>query len=170
MVSVLLSNIRMKTSDEIRWENLLLLIDEAGGVDALAGKFGCSPGYIRQLKAKSKDSETGKPKGIGNSTARGLEICMEKPKGWLDQNHGAESREAYEGTRPTKTDRHDDFNKSKLIAAVKALPLEKARALYLFIKPVAINVPAPRPLKRGGEIALENKPSPAVSPSRKKRA
>lgn len=77
----------MKTSDEVNWENLLILIGEAGSDDALAEKYGCTAPYIRQLKLKSKDSGSGKPKGIGRATARKLEDCMGKPHGWLDQDH-----------------------------------------------------------------------------------
>jgi hypothetical protein len=85
----------MKTADAIRWENLIDLIREAGGDEALAEKYGCTVAYVRQMKLKSKDSDTGKEKGIGNATARKLELCMGKPRGWLDQDHSASSEANY---------------------------------------------------------------------------
>ena len=77
----------MKTSDDIHHENLLLLIKEAGGDDSLAERYGCDVSYIRQLKSRSRDSKTGTPKGIGKISARKLERCLNKPAGWLDQDH-----------------------------------------------------------------------------------
>ena len=84
----------MKTSSEIRLENLLLLIQEAGSDEALAEKYECSPPYIKQLRLQSPDSKTGKPKGIGDKTARKLEECMGKPRGWIDTQHVSKSEES----------------------------------------------------------------------------
>jgi hypothetical protein len=86
-VSKLISNAEMKTCEEIRHENLLALIAEAGGPVQLSERYGCSEAYIKQLKNQYKDSKSGTPKGIGTETARRLEDCMEKERGWLDHQH-----------------------------------------------------------------------------------
>jgi hypothetical protein len=90
-VSGLVSNATMKTIDEIRHANLLALIEQAGGEKAgpaaLAAKYACDESYIKQLRAQYKDSKSGTPKEIGNKTARRLEDCMEKERGWMDNDH-----------------------------------------------------------------------------------
>ena len=75
----------------IRQENLGKLIEESGGDEHLAERYGCTASYIRQMRLGSVDSDTGKPKGIGNRTARKLEKCMGKPQGWLDQDHSRQN-------------------------------------------------------------------------------
>lgn len=85
--SVSLSNQPMKTCDELRLENLLALIDEAGGEDALAKRYECTAAYIKQMARGYKDSKSGTIKGIGDSSARRLEICMGKDRGWIDHDH-----------------------------------------------------------------------------------
>jgi hypothetical protein len=78
----------MKTCEEIRHANLLRLIEEAGGEAALAGLYECSEAYIKQMKAGYKDSKSGTPKGIGAGSARKLESCTGKERGWMDHEHG----------------------------------------------------------------------------------
>lgn len=79
----------MKTIDDIRYENLLQLIADAGGDEKLAELYGCNVAYIRNMKLRSIDSETGKPKSIGKNTARKLETCMNRPNGWMDTSHSS---------------------------------------------------------------------------------
>lgn len=86
-ISALLFTSQMKTCEEMQLENLLCLIKEAGGEDALAGLYGCEPSYIKQMARGYKDSKSGTAKGIGPATARKLESCMSKPRGWLDHDH-----------------------------------------------------------------------------------
>lgn len=74
----------MKTCEEIRHANLLILIEEAGGVEQLAEKYDCTEAYIKQMRAGYKDSKSGSPKGIGTGSARRLEECMGKERGWMD--------------------------------------------------------------------------------------
>lgn len=80
----------MKTCDEIRVDNLLLLISEAGGEVALAEKYGCTPAYIKQMARGYKDSKSGSNKGIGDNSARRLESSTGKPRGWLDHDHSGQ--------------------------------------------------------------------------------
>jgi hypothetical protein len=77
----------MKTIDDIRYENLHLLIAEAGGDEQLAERYDCTVAYIRNMKLRSVDSGTGKQKNIGKNTARKLEASMNKPVGWMDTDH-----------------------------------------------------------------------------------
>lgn len=77
----------VKTISEIRHENLLTLIDEAGSAEALADAAGASAVYLSQVKNKAPDSKTGKPRQIGDPMARRLESACNKPAGWMDNVH-----------------------------------------------------------------------------------
>ena len=79
--------IGVKTISEIRLENLLTLIDEMGSAEALAEAAGTSAVYLSQVKNKSPDSKTGKPRQIGDPMARRLEAAGKKPEGWMDNVH-----------------------------------------------------------------------------------
>lgn len=76
----------MRTVKENRYNNLLLLIDEAGSMGRLEEKTGITANYLRQIKNKNI-IQNGKPKGIGDKIATKLEDGMGKPRGWLDQDH-----------------------------------------------------------------------------------
>lgn len=75
------------TNKQTRYANLKLLIEEAGGktID-LVNKVGGSESYFSQILTGVK-SASGTPKGVGNATARKLEIGMNKPEGWMDVPH-----------------------------------------------------------------------------------
>ena len=81
----------MKTNEEMRVENLLVLIREAGSEEELAARYKCTVAFIKQLARGYKDSDTGTRKGVGTAAARKLEECMGKPRGWLDYDHSAAS-------------------------------------------------------------------------------
>lgn len=80
----------MKTSQDIRHANLLLLLSECGdgrGQNArLAELTGVKPPVISQLRRQEKHS-SGAPRLIGDEIARRLEKGMGKPEGWMDQDH-----------------------------------------------------------------------------------
>jgi plasmid maintenance system antidote protein VapI len=74
----------MKGIKEIRVDNLNVLIEEAGGRTAFtdsqaAIEQGITYGFVGQLVNKSR--------GIGDNTAKKLEIMGNKPRHWLDQSH-----------------------------------------------------------------------------------
>lgn len=75
----------MKTVDEIRRENLAILIAEAGSQVALSQKTGKAPAQISQWLNASVKSESGKRRVMGNAMARQLEAALGKPVGWMDQ-------------------------------------------------------------------------------------
>lgn len=77
----------MATNDEIRRENLLLLIEESGTIGNLADKLERSASQISQWKNASKHSATGKARGMNDDSARYIEERCGKPRGWLDQRH-----------------------------------------------------------------------------------
>lgn len=79
----------MKTVDEIRRARLALLVDEYGTAARLADVIGCSPAQVSQWINASKDSKTGKPRGMRKETARNIEERCSRPVGWLD---GLDSR------------------------------------------------------------------------------
>lgn len=86
-VSETLLNPEMKTTSEIRRENLLTLIKEVGSEDELAKRYGCTGSFIKQMARSYKDTASGSEKGIGNGAARQLEACMQKERGWMDRDN-----------------------------------------------------------------------------------
>lgn len=86
--SVLLSNNVMKTIDEIRRANLVILIKENGGTNTAFAKYiNKDPGQVSQWKNGSKNSATGKQRGMNDETARYLEDACNKDRGWMDVDH-----------------------------------------------------------------------------------
>lgn len=77
----------VKTISDIRYDNFLQLLKEAGSSDALAEAAKTSPVYISQLLNRSPDSKTGKPRQIGDPMARKMEAGCNKPEGWMDNVH-----------------------------------------------------------------------------------
>ncbi|HDL3753719.1 TPA: helix-turn-helix transcriptional regulator [Mannheimia haemolytica] len=80
----------MRPLKEIRYDNLLRLIDEAKSTSDLANRTGIAVSYLLQIKNKNA-IQNGKPKGIGDKIAAKLEDGMNKPRGWLDQVHSEQS-------------------------------------------------------------------------------
>lgn len=91
----------MKTVTQTRHERLLELIAQMGSVQAFADKVGASHSQISQLKSRSKHSNTGKPRTIGNDMARRIEIAFGKPNGWMDS---IEPRDQLENGRYSPTE------------------------------------------------------------------
>lgn len=83
----MLNTSKMKTSKELRYDNLLRLLDQLGSVQALAERLGKSHAQISQLKTKAKDSKTGKIRGIGDDLAREIEMTLNLEIGWMDNDH-----------------------------------------------------------------------------------
>lgn len=79
----------MRPLKEIRHDNLLRLIEEAKNTSELANRTGIAVSYLLQIKNKNA-IQNGKPKGIGDKIASKLEDGMNKPRGWLDQDHSGE--------------------------------------------------------------------------------
>ncbi|MBB5508119.1 S24 family peptidase [Paraburkholderia atlantica] len=77
----------MKTNDEIRRDNLVLAISRAGKASALAEKAGVAAAYLSQIKNRSPESKTGKPKAMGDDVARKIERALGEAEGWMDVEH-----------------------------------------------------------------------------------
>jgi SOS-response transcriptional repressor LexA len=78
----------MKSIDEIRRENLALLRSELGGsLRDLAARLERDESQVSQWMQGSKNSGTGKPRGMRSDTARYIEQRANKPAGWLDRDH-----------------------------------------------------------------------------------
>lgn len=76
----------MKTCHEIRKDQLRALAQEVGGVIQLASLIRKSETQVRQWLNASKDSRTGKPRGIADDMARYIEESTNKPIGWMDND------------------------------------------------------------------------------------
>lgn len=81
----------MKPIGTIRRENLELLVREAKTLEVLATEVGSTPIYLSQIRNQAVDSKTGRPREMGTSMARRLEIARGKLEGWMDQDHTTES-------------------------------------------------------------------------------
>lgn len=90
----------MKSISDIRLENLNILVKEAGGITGLSKKAGYKqPSYLYQIINRTP-VQNGKAKNIGSIMASKLEKAMDKPKGWMDQQHTkkTESNAVFLGT------------------------------------------------------------------------
>lgn len=74
----------MKTVSEIRLGNLDLLIAELGTQEKVAEAGGTSSVYLSQIKNRTPDKKTGKPRQMGDDMARKLEEGCLKERGWMD--------------------------------------------------------------------------------------
>lgn len=73
--------------DDLRRRNLAQLATEAGGVGKLAERIGRDPSQVSQWLNASKDSRTGRPRGMRSQSCREIEAALGKPVGWLDSAH-----------------------------------------------------------------------------------
>jgi len=72
--------------EDIRLNNLEILIAEAGSATKLAQRAGTSESYISQVRRKMRTAK-GTPRGIGDELSSRLEKAMGKPQGWMDEVH-----------------------------------------------------------------------------------
>lgn len=81
----------MKTIAEIRLANLELLISEFKTAEAVATKANTNPVYLSQIRNRTPDSKTKRPREIGEPLARKLEMTCDKERGWMDHEHPVNS-------------------------------------------------------------------------------
>jgi len=76
----------MKTTSEIRRDNLILLIAAHTTTAALNEKLGFvrTDATLSQIKNQSPDSKTGTPKAMGDKVARLIEQKLGLETGWMD--------------------------------------------------------------------------------------
>jgi SOS-response transcriptional repressor LexA len=79
--------------EQIRLNNLELLIAEAGSAVKLAHRAGTNSSYLSQVRRRMP-TQRGTPRGIGDDLAGRLEQGMGKTTGWMDEPHRAEWSQA----------------------------------------------------------------------------
>jgi SOS-response transcriptional repressor LexA len=79
--------------EQIRLNNLELLIAEAGSAVKLARRVGTNSSYLSQVRRRMP-TQRGTPRGIGDDLAGKLEQGMGKSAGWMDEPHRAEWKQA----------------------------------------------------------------------------
>ena len=86
MIGGKLFNIMMKTTSEIRRENIKRLVQKHGGTSALNIAIGGSArdSTFSQILNQSANSKGGKPKVVGDRMARSIEESLKLPNGWMD--------------------------------------------------------------------------------------
>jgi len=72
--------------EQVRLQNLELLIAEAGSAAKLARLVGTNSSYISQVRHQMP-TKKGTPRGLGDDLAEKLERGMAKPEGWMDEAH-----------------------------------------------------------------------------------
>jgi len=87
LCSELLSNSRMKTAEENRQENLILIAKELGSMAEVSRKTGIAESQLGQWAKAHKDSKTGKPRKMTSESARAIEQALGKERAWMDQDH-----------------------------------------------------------------------------------
>ncbi|GAB2471887.1 S24 family peptidase [Comamonas humi] len=90
----------MKLVATIRRENLDILASEHGTMERVAEISGASPVYLSQIKNQTLDLKTGKPRQMGNITARRLEKGCKKPEGWMDTEHSPDATTPLQAVQP----------------------------------------------------------------------
>lgn len=93
----------MPTIDEIRRLNLDRLADETGGNLALANLVGVTESQMTQWRKGSKNSGTGKARGMRLASCHRIEGATKKPRGWLDTFQDASSAATTATARPNAT-------------------------------------------------------------------
>jgi SOS-response transcriptional repressor LexA len=80
----------MRKYEQTRLKNLEILISEAGSAAQLARAVGTNSSYLSQVR-NQLPTRNGTPRAIGDDLATKLETGMNKPQGWMDDNHDNQS-------------------------------------------------------------------------------
>ena len=72
--------------EQIRLNNLEILIAEVGSATKVAQLAGTSESYLSQVRRKML-TQSGNPRGLGNELTAKLEKGLGKPEGWMDEPH-----------------------------------------------------------------------------------
>jgi SOS-response transcriptional repressor LexA len=78
--------------EQVRLQNLELLIAEAGSAAKLARIVGTNSSYLSQVR-NQMPTKKGTPRGVGDDLAEKLERGMGKPHGWMDESHESSKAE-----------------------------------------------------------------------------
>ena len=72
--------------EQVRLNNLEILIAEAGSATRVAQLAGTSESYLSQVRRRML-TQSGNPRGLGNELTAKLEKGLGKPEGWMDVPH-----------------------------------------------------------------------------------
>jgi hypothetical protein len=89
----------------IRLKNLEHLIREAGSAARLARAANTNSSYLSQVR-NQLPTKKGTPRSIGDDLAAKLEGAMNKPQGWMDEDHGDEIVPAVGRVGPSTGNHH----------------------------------------------------------------
>lgn len=81
----------MKTVEEIRRDNLRLLVQEFGSVAECAKRLDKSSPQVSQWLNASVDAKSGKPRNMSKEIAREVESKLGRPYLWMDTLHEEDS-------------------------------------------------------------------------------
>lgn len=84
----------MKTVEEIRRDNLRLLVQECGTVTELSKRLRKSAPQVSQWLNASIDAKSGKRRQMSAGIAREIEATLHKPYLWMDTPQDADSQDA----------------------------------------------------------------------------
>jgi len=90
----------MKLIDDVRRDNLALLVREFGSLIGLANRLEKDSSQVSQWLHGSTHSVTGKKRGLRAASARYIKNKCGKPAGWLDVPHGRTTSAAIEQALP----------------------------------------------------------------------
>ena len=76
--------------EQVRLNNLEILIAETGSAAKVAQLAGTSESYLSQVRRKMP-TQKGTPRGLGDELAARLEQGLGKPQGWMDEPHEDET-------------------------------------------------------------------------------
>jgi SOS-response transcriptional repressor LexA len=76
--------------EQVRLNNLEILIAERGSAAKVAQLAGTSESYLSQVRRKMR-TQKGTPRGLGDELAARLEKGLGKPPGWMDESHEDET-------------------------------------------------------------------------------
>lgn len=83
----------MKTIEDVRLDNLLILLERARAAKQNQRDFCAAvdtdPSYLSQIKNRTPDSKTGEPRTMGSALARKIELALGLTPGWMDQENSS---------------------------------------------------------------------------------
>lgn len=105
--------------EQVRLQNLELLIAEAGSAAKLARIVGTNSSYLSQVR-NQMPTKKGTPRGVGDDLAEKLERGMAKPEGWMDEPHGDTQEQPVAGKEMNTNNGPDIRSLHPLISWVQA--------------------------------------------------
>lgn len=121
----------VKPVAEVRRANLDRLIARLGSMEALAEAAGTSSVYLSQIRNRTPDAKTGRPREMGSQMAQRLCAAAGMPEGWMDCDHDEARVEASQPAGwPFKRLTRDQWEAlGELQAVVEDAAVTKAREL-----------------------------------------